>query len=221
MAKCGYRKNKRKKKLVILSAFLLIIFAVYIFTVTAIRPVIRTVSQEYVRSLTVDFVNSSVMEVMNDNPSYIELTQIEKDSEGNITLIHTNSATVNALARSVTDRAQKKLAEIGEYGIKIPLGSLSGISFLAGLGPDVSIRAIQVGNIDTEFKSNFTSAGINQTLHRMYIAVTASVNIIIPGAENKVTTVTQVLISESIIIGKIPDVYLDTQSTDLSYNIVP
>ena len=78
-----------------------------------------------------------------------------------------------------------------------------------------------MGNIDTNFISEFTPAGINQTLHKLFMEVTATVHIIIPGAENKVTTITQVLIEESIIIGKIPDVYLGTQTADVTYNLVP
>lgn len=213
-------KKKRKKKLIILSAFLFLILSVYLFLTFVVQPVIRTISQEYVRSLTIESVNKSVMEVMSDNPSFVQLTEIMKDDAGNITMIATNSAAVNALARNVTAKAQKKLTEMGNNGVKIPLGSLSGISFFAGRGPDVNIRAVQVGNIDTEFKSQFISAGINQTQHKIFILVTASVNIIIPGAENKITTVTPVLVSESIIIGKIPDVYLDGKS-DIIYNLVP
>lgn len=200
---------------------MLIIFGIYLFLTFSVRPVIRTISQESIRSLTVETVNLSVAEVMENNPAYIELTEVVKDAEGNITLISTNSAAVNSLARNVTVSAQVNLEKIAERGVKIPLGSLSGLSFLAGRGPDINIKAIPVGNIDTEFSSEFTPAGINQTLHKLYISVTASVNIVIPGAGNKITTVTQVLISECLIIGKVPEVYLGTQSADLSYNLVP
>ena len=55
----------------------------------------------------------------------------------------------------------------------------------------------------------------------MYLDITASVNIVIPGAENKITTTTQVLIGESVIIGKVPDVYLSGKITNGSYDLVP
>ena len=158
---------------------------------------------------------------MSVNPIYDDLIEIVKDNDGNITLIRTNSSAVNALARGITQSAQRNLEQIGEQGIGIPIGSLSGISFFAGRGPDVKIKAIPVGSIDTNFSSQFIPAGINQTLHRLFIDVTASVSIVIPGAENKVTTLTQVLIGESVIIGKVPDVYFNAQTTDKTYDFVP
>ncbi len=204
-----------------LLTLLFLIAAIYAFTAIFIRPVIRTVSREAIKSLTVDIVNVSVAEVMNSNPAFLQLTEVIKDDAGNIALIQTNSAAVNMLARNVTENAQNNLNSIGDSGVKIPLGSLSGISFLAGRGPDINIKAVQVGNIDTDFSSQFLPAGINQTIHKFFIDVTASVNIIIPGAENKVTTVTKVLIGESIIIGKVPDVYFGNQASDLLFNLVP
>ncbi len=223
MARCPYykKRRKRRKKRILLLTLLFLIAAIYAFTAIFIRPVIRTVSREAIKSLTVDIVNVSVAEVMNSNPAFLQLTEVIKDDAGNIALIQTNSAAVNMLARSVTENAQNNLNSIGDSGVKIPLGSLSGISFLAGRGPDINIKAVQVGNIDTDFSSQFLPAGINQTIHKFFIDVTASVNIIIPGAENKVTTVTKVLIGESIIIGKVPDVYFGNQASDLLFNLVP
>ena len=221
MARCKIYKKKRKKRLIVLSVFLLLGLGVYFFLSQFVYPVIRTVSREYVRSAAIDSVNKSVGEVMDNNPYYVNLTKVEHDAAGNITMIYADSAAVNSLARNVTQCAQNNLSSIGEEGIKIPLGSLSGISFLAGRGPDLNIRAVQVGNIDTSFKSEFVSQGVNQTLHKLFIEVSASVNIIIPGAENKVTTVTSVLVSESIIIGKVPDVYLSGDASGLVYNLVP
>lgn len=213
--------RRRKRRLIGISVILFAVTAVYLFVTLCVRPVIRTVSQEKIRALTVESVNLAVADVMENNPMYVHLTNIEKDEAGNIVLISTDSAAVNSLARKVTEKAQSCLEQVAQQGIKIPLGSLSGFSFCSGRGPDVNIQAIPVGNIDTEFFSEFVSAGINQTMHKLYIHVTATVNIVIPGAQNKITTVTPVLIGETLIIGKVPDVYLGTQNADVSYNLVP
>lgn len=201
--------------------FLLAVFGIWLFFTLSVRPVIDTVSQETIRSLTVETVNEAVAEVMADNPSFVDFTVVEKDAQGNISMVHTDSAAVNALARAVTIRSQQSLDQIAEQGVPIPIGSLSGISVLAGRGPDVHIKAIPVGNIETVFDSQFIPAGINQTLHKLFINVTASVNIIIPGTKNKVTTTAQVLVGETILIGKVPDVYLGAQSSSFSFDLVP
>ncbi len=219
--KIAKTRKRRKRRLICISVLLFSALVAYLFVALSVRPVIRTVSQEKIRALTVETVNRSVADVMESNPMYIHLTEIEKDATGNITLITTNSAAVNSLARKVTETAQSSLETVAEQGIAIPLGSLSGFSFFSGRGPDINIKAIPVGNIDTAFTSEFIPAGINQTLHKLFINVTASVNIVIPGAQNKITTVTSVLVSETVIIGKVPDVYFGSQDADRLYDLVP
>lgn len=219
MARC-IRKKSRKKQIVV-AVLLLLCIGIYFFVIWYVKPVIRTVSQEEVRSLTINAVNLSVSEVMEENPAYIQMTEIVKDNDGNIAMIYANASIINSLSRKITEQAQTHLRQMEETGIEIPLGSLSGIAFLAGRGPNIKIKALPVGNIDTAFSSEFIPAGINQTLHKLFIDVTASVSIIIPGAENKITTITQVLIEESLIIGKVPEVYLGSQTVDVSYDLVP
>ena len=221
MNRCRYRIRKRKKKHVILAVFLLLCVGIFAFYGAFVRPVIRTVSQEEVRSMTVEAVNKAVAQALSSNPSVVELTEVIKDANGDIALIRTDSVAGNRFGRDVTDFAQVTLSSVGEDGIQIPIGSLSGIAFLAGVGPDIKIKAVPVGYIDTVFSSQFVSAGINQTLHKFFIDVTATVHIVIPGAENKVTTTTQVMVGESLIIGKVPDVYLNSQTPDIAFDLVP
>lgn len=220
--RCACRVKKRKsKKLIVISVLLLLCLGIYLFFVNSIRPVIQTISQETIRALTVENVNLAVAEVMAENPTYVDLSTVERDNDGNISLITTNSAVVNSLARSVTVAAQKNLEKISDKGVGIPIGSLSGISFLSGRGPSVNIKTIPIGSVETSFSSKFEESGINQTLHKLYINVSSSVNIIIPGSSQKVNTVTEVLVSETIIIGKVPHVYLSSQSSSGGYNFVP
>ncbi len=65
-----------------------------------------------------------------------------------------------------------------------------------------------VGTVNCSFVSTFEAAGINQTLHRVYINVESVVDLIIPTAHTQVVTTTPVLLCESIIIGKVQQTYL-------------
>ncbi|MDE7395280.1 MAG: sporulation protein YunB [Clostridiales bacterium] len=186
-----------------------------------IQPVIRTVSKEEIKDSTVHAVNTAVTGVMSSTTAFTDLTEIVKDSEGNIVLIRANTASINLLARMVTEHAQQNLSTMADKGISIPIGSLTGIAFLAGRGPYLKMKAVTVGTVDTSFSSQFLHAGINQTLHKIFINVTASISIIIPGASNKVTSTVQVMVSESILIGKVPDVYFNSSVADALYNLVP
>lgn len=90
-------------------------------------------------------------------------------------------------------------------------GSFTGWKLLSGRGPGVSIRISSIGNVDTTLKSEFTSQGINQTLHRIYLEVVCNVKVLTPfkDIERKITN--QVLLAENVIVGHIPDTYYNLE----------
>ena len=55
---------------------------------------------------------------------------------------------------------------------------MSGVTFLSGRGPDINLRLHQISAADSEILSEFTSAGINQTKHRLVLRVTIELSAI-------------------------------------------
>ena len=76
---------------------------------------------------------------------------------------------------------------------------------------DIPLNIINanVGNVDTKLVSEFTSQGINQTLHRVYLNLSCEVTILTPYNTIKQMIENQVLIAESVIVGTVPDAYYD------------
>lgn len=60
-------------------------------------------------------------------------------------------------------------------------------------------------------RSEFTSQGINQTLHRVYLQVVCNVNILTPFEDIEKQITNQVLLVENIIVGHIPDTYYNLE----------
>ena len=89
----------------------------------------------------------------------------------------------------------------------VPLGAFTGIGLFSGMGPSVNFRVLPVGTVTCDCLSSLTSAGINQTLHTVSLEVTASVEIVLPSGPRDVSTVTDVLLCESVIVGKVPDAF--------------
>lgn len=67
------------------------------------------------------------------------------------------------------------------------------------------------GTVETELKSEFKDAGINQTLHRIYLEVRCKVSILTPYDTIEETIKNQVLLAEGVIIGNIPDTYYNLE----------
>lgn len=67
------------------------------------------------------------------------------------------------------------------------------------------------GTVETDLRTEFVEAGINQTLHRIYLEVRCNVNILTPYDTISETITNQVLLTEGVIIGNIPDTYYNLE----------
>ncbi len=216
------KKDKIKQKIGLFIAIFLVIIVIAILYINYIvNPVIISTSEAQVKSLATKAIGSAVYEIVNQNDVYGDLITITKDPDGNVTLIQANGLQINLLTRSLTRLATSNLEKIGEQGIDIPIGTFSGMPILAGRGPNINIKMLPIGSISSSFKSEFTNAGINQTNHRIYVTISSKISVVLPTVNQIVETSTQVLICENIIIGKVPDTYLQSNSLDEMMNLIP
>lgn len=208
------------KRLKIIAIVIAIFAAIYLHISYNVNPVLKKAAQEEIRSLTTLAVNKAASDVMASDIAYIDLLKITRDSEDNIVMLEANAALINEIARRTVIQSQMNIRSIGEEGVKVPLGSLSGLAFLAGSGPDITIGVRPVGAVDMSYRSEFKSAGINQTRHSILLNIVCAVSLIMPGMNDSVEVKADVVLSESIIVGKIPEVYLGS-SSDKKIDLVP
>lgn len=210
----------KRKFVVALIAFVLLIVFMFVFFNNYVNPIIITISEAKVKSMTTKAVNGAVQTVINNTDVYDELIDILVDDDGNITMFQVKSIQINKLSKDISKTAQQNMEIASTEGIGIPLGTLSGLSVLVGVGPEINFYISPIGSIQSSFSSEFTSAGINQTNHRIYLTLESSVSIVLPTSTRTVSTHSHILICESIIIGKVPETYLNSTSLDEMLNLV-
>ncbi|MNI76096.1 Sporulation protein YunB [compost metagenome] len=98
---------------------------------------------------------------------------------------------------------------MGAVGIKIPIGYISKNVILSNLGPSVKVRMLPIGSVKTNYISEFESAGINQTRHKIYLEVETSIKVIIATKSDEVQIKNTIPVAETIIVGKVPTTNLD------------
>jgi len=223
-----FKKNKRPKsrkrkikKIAITILVVTLINVLLIFFGNNINNVVYSYSESKIRALSVKAVNNAVSELVHNKNIYDNLVNITTDNEGNIVLIQANSIQINMLTKDLIKTSQIKLEKIGADGLNIPIGTFSGITLFSGKGPNINIKLIPVGDVSCNFISEFQEAGINQTIHKLYVTIDTKVNIILPLKSNTVETTTNILICESVIVGKIPEVYLNSSKLDNLLNLIP
>jgi hypothetical protein len=69
---------------------------------------------------------------------------------------------------------------------------------------------LAIRNSDASFSSYFSEAGINQILHQLTMNVTVDVSILVLGNTRSLSVSSQVVVAETIIVGQVPDTYLQT-----------
>ena len=74
-----------------------------------------------------------------------------------------------------------------------------------------------IGVVSGKFKSEFTSVGINMTKHSLLLDINVHVNIVLPVKSYDINSTNQVLLAESIIVGKVPEFYLNGKSGITSF----
>ena len=110
---------------------------------------------------------------------------------------------------------------MSEDGIQVPLGAFTGVEAWAGFGPKITLKIIPISNVECRFVSEFEGAGINQTKHSIYLEIVADISIIMPSGTSNFASLTEVLICESVLVGKVPDTYLQADIFGNGYDLVP
>ena len=206
-------KLKRRRKIVqkivaIFTAMVIVALAIALWVYwKSMTPTILDIAQVQVKAQTTQAVNEAVLSVLQ-GVDYTDFVTVEKNSQNEVVLITANSNSVNQLARNASIVTQGKINTLFQQAISIPLGTLSGIPLLSQLGPDVNIVIDPVGTVQCSFVSHFETAGINQTLHRIYLNVSSTVDVIIPSSHQVVQIDTPILVCETVIVGKVPDTFL-------------
>lgn len=166
-------------------------------------------------------INYAITEAMNQNITYDDLINIVTDNTGKISMIQANSVQLNMLSKLIHRVTISQLSNFANTMLKIPIGAFTGISILSGLGPSINIEIFPYGDVECGFKSQFISAGINQTLHKIYLVVTTKIRVVLPTKTIVVDNGGDVVLCESLIVGHIPEVYLQSGNLTEMLNLVP
>ena len=94
------------------------------------------------------------------------------------------------------------------------MGTVSGISALKNIEPKFEMELESAGNISSNIKTEFKSVGINQTHHKIFLHIDARVGILTPFSAFGKDIESDVLISEAIIVGEVPDTYYNLEGMD-------
>ena len=203
-----YWLHRLKRCLLILVA--MAILALLLFR-ARYKQVILDLSKTQVTNSTSDLINDAVADRIADgNIDYDRIIYFEKDVSGKITALKTNIGQVNQIKTDILNIINDKIMAIEQTDLGIPLGNLFLPEMLSGKGPQIPVKILSIRNSDGYFESNFTQAGINQTLHQVHMFVLVDVAVLVLGRTIIFTVESDVVIAETVIVGDVPDTFFQT-----------
>ena len=172
---------------------------------------IRTLAETQVINSTSDLINDAIdQQIENGNIQYDRIVYFEKDLNGRITALKTNMSEVNRLKTDILNLINDEILALDTSDLGIPLGSLFLPELLSGKGPGIPVHILSIRNSDAYFTSYFSEAGINQTLQQLIMEVSVDVAVLVLGDTNSFTVSSQVVVAETIIVGDVPQTFLQT-----------
>ena len=172
------------------------------------QPITETVAKQ----TTTLAINDAVKEELSSkNLTYDDFVQIQRDNNGNVVSMSTNMATVNTFKADITSTIQETLLN-HTMKTQVPLGTLIGWNITRGHGPNIALKVGVSGNISVDFQSSFESAGINQTIHRIYLTIRTSAYAYFSLAKGSTDVDTSILVAETVIVGEVPQIYMTSPS---------
>lgn len=213
------RKHRGLYRFLIVSMAIFSIF--YCYLTYLVTPLMVETCNASIKVTATQCINYAIAQAMSQNLSYDDLINIVTDSSGKISMIQANSVKINTLSKLINKVTLSELSNISTSVLQIPLGAFSGISILAGLGPKVNIEIFPYGDATCSFLSEFSSAGINQTIHKIYLSIDTSIRVVLPMKTITVKNAGQAVLCESLIVGEIPEVYLQSGRLNEMLNLIP
>lgn len=212
------RKNKGAWRIALLVALLLM--AALVLMEQQLSQMMLDMAYARAYSIAVETVNRAILSVM-DGLEYNDLVETSMDESGRVSMLRANTVKMNELAAKTALTAEGELASAENQYVEIPLASAFGVRFLSGFGPKLSVRIIPIGAVGTSFDTMFESAGINQTRHKIFLTLKTTVRLIIPTGSQLVEVLSSVPVAESIIVGEVPDSFVDVSDQEDMLNLIP
>jgi sporulation protein YunB len=187
---------------------ILALLMLFIVVEKNLRDTIFTVAGAKATQAATEAINQAIAEKVVGSVDYRELIHIVQDNNGRIVLMQANTLKLNKIASDTTLAVQQKLRELGNEKFNIPLGQALGSKLLASYGPLIKVVIVPIGTVQVKVSDDFDEAGINQTKHRLLLNVETKVRVVIPLTSTEATVKNQVPITETVLIGEIPQTYI-------------
>ncbi len=193
-------KHRTGKRLFAVALVLLFLWTAV--TEAGLSSVSQELTEEAAREYLLTSINTVVREELEErNAAFVT---VSRSGNGTVSAVNANVSALNSLKAGIIARLSKALN--GKASAWVPVGSFTEVGVLNGRGPKVPVKLNLEGSADVTFQTEFRSAGVNQSCHRIVMAVTARAYSQSKRFEIQVEEETSTVLAETVVVGEVPDI---------------
>jgi sporulation protein YunB len=169
----------------------------------------------------IDAVNRIILGSVEQSLKHEDLITYEKDQQGRIAAYRVNTQIVSQVAADAAGAVRREFGQLAAAPFRVPIGALTGSHILASRGPRVPVRLMPIGSVAIDIHQEFSSEGINQTRHRVWLSADAQVQVILPMVSKAVQVAVAVPITETVIVGPVPEGFFGGNASGFTLPVRP
>lgn len=208
MRKISNKKLRIKCSIAIITATSLILGAFCIYVDIRLREVAETFAKNRITAVLTASVNRAASQLLEEyDITYDSVSSITRNESGQVTSVEINTNEINRFKSGLTERVLEELSNYGSVTFAVPISAAFGLYYSYLSYPRISYTISLSTAVSTEFKSEFTDAGINQVLHRISVAVGTMASLAVPGNDKDINQITDFTVAQTVIVGAVPDAF--------------
>lgn len=205
------KRRKIRFKIMIILCILLGVF-IFIKIETKLMPSAIAISQLQAKTTTNMVVDSVVKDVLKRLDIKAADFYINNESTGDMNYISTNTVLINQLCTEISYDINEEIKSISNSNIAVPIGAVTGVSFLYNKGPKLTFELLPKGSVNVDYETSFLSVGINQTNYQVWLNVSVDMQIVNPLKSKNVIMERKIALVDTLINGKVPERYLNFEN---------
>ena len=136
-----FKKNRKINIYLAIIITILMLFNLFFYIFDKrMLPTIIDMAEIKMESEAVSIINEESVAVYSESFKYDDIIHIEKDEEGNISLVRADTVMQNYLASQVVLSCNERFKKYESVGVKIPIGYLTNSSFFYNIGPSITVH---------------------------------------------------------------------------------
>lgn len=173
-----------------------------------IRPSLSELAKIRAKQIAIESIHSIIQTKIVPELQYGELVELRLTNDGRVAYMQPKTGAINRISTIATLTVQRRLNELTPETVRIPLGQILGLKTLASYGPLLPIKVLPVGVVESSIQDRFDSTGINQVRHKIFIRFKATIKMVVPLVKEEMIINTDAPLTEAIIMGDVPNLYL-------------